>query len=145
MPKEAISGDPFSCSVFTLILYWRSFKAPFLFLQFSYYAWITFLMMFAVILKYIVMICSTISVNRHLICGVCFWRWIWPTRHCGQGQEKASWFLCSKKISIALLMWKWMGLFLKKIYLIRCWNYLSALNWIEDLTLPLLLKLRPGK
>ena len=42
-------------------------------------------------------------------------------------------------------MWKWMGLFLRKNHLLRCWGWLSPLNWIGDLTLSLLLKLPPRK
>ena len=37
-------------------------------------------------------------------------------------------------------MWKWMGLFVRKNHLLRCWYWLS-LNWIWALTLSLLLKL----
>ena len=33
-----------------------------------------------------------------------------------------------------------MGLFLRKNRLLRYWDYLSVLNWIETLTLSLLLK-----
>ena len=42
-------------------------------------------------------------------------------------------------------MWKWMGLFLRKNNLPRCWGWLSLLNWIGALTLLLLLKLPPRK
>ena len=42
-------------------------------------------------------------------------------------------------------MWKWMGLFLIKIHLLRCWSWLSHLNWIGALTLSLFLKLPPKK
>ena len=42
-------------------------------------------------------------------------------------------------------MWKWMGLFLRKNHLLRCWGWPSPLNWIGALTLSLLLKLPPGK
>ena len=44
-----------------------------------------------------------------------------------------------------LLMWKWMCLFLRKNHLLRCWSWLSVLNWIGALTLSLLLKLPPRK
>ena len=44
-----------------------------------------------------------------------------------------------------LLMWKWMGLFLRKNNLLRCCGWLSLLNWIQGLTLSLLLKLPPRK
>ena len=38
-------------------------------------------------------------------------------------------------------MWKWVGLFLRKNRLLRCWGWLSLLNWIWALTWSLLLKL----
>ena len=41
-------------------------------------------------------------------------------------------------------MWKWMGLFVRKNHLLRCWYWLS-LNWIWALPLSLLLKLPPRK
>ena len=40
---------------------------------------------------------------------------------------------------------KWMGLFLKKNYLLRFWGWLALLNCIRALTLSLLLKLPPKK
>ena len=42
-------------------------------------------------------------------------------------------------------MWKWMGLFLRKNHLLRCFGWPSLLNWIGTLTLSLLLKLGPKK
>ena len=42
---------------------------------------------------------------------------------------------------LLLLMWKWMGLFLRKDHLLRCWGCL--LNWIGAIILSLLLKLPP--
>ena len=39
-----------------------------------------------------------------------------------------------------LLMRKWMGLFLRKTHLLRCWGWISFLNWIGALTLSLSLK-----
>ena len=56
--------------------------------------------------------------------------------------EKFSWFHLSGLITLVLLMWKWICLFLRKNYLIRYWGCLSLLNWIEALTLTLLVKLR---
>ena len=35
-------------------------------------------------------------------------------------------FNLSKRLM--LLMWKWIGLFLRKIHLLRCWGWLSLLN-----------------
>ena len=48
-------------------------------------------------------------------------------------------------ITLFLLMWKWMGLFLRKNHLLRCWGWPSLLNWIGALKLSLLLKLPPRK
>ena len=59
--------------------------------------------------------------------------------------EKLSLFCLASLITLALLMWKWIGLFLRKNNLLRCWGCLSTLNWIEALTLSLLLKLPPRK
>ena len=42
-------------------------------------------------------------------------------------------------------MWKWMGLFLGENHLLRCWGWLSFLNWIRALTLCLLLNVPPRK
>ena len=52
-----------------------------------------------------------------------FWTWIWSTRHFGLGQEvalliskleKLDLFHLTGLIALLLLMWKWMGLFLRK-------------------------------
>ena len=43
--------------------------------------------------------------------------------------------------TLVILMWKWIGLFLRKICLKSSWCWLSPLNWIWSLTLSLLLKL----
>ena len=42
-------------------------------------------------------------------------------------------------------MWKWRGLFIREYHLLRCWGWLSILNWIGVLTLSLLLKLPSRK
>ena len=42
-------------------------------------------------------------------------------------------------------MWKWMGLFLRKNNLLRCWAWLSLLSWNGVLTLSVLLKLPPSR
>ena len=59
--------------------------------------------------------------------------------------EKLNSFHLIALITLVLLLWKWMGLFLRKNYLLRCWGWLSLLNWIGALTLSLLLKLPPRK
>ena len=56
--------------------------------------------------------------------------------------EKLNLFCLTGLITLALLMWKWMGLFLRR-NLLRCWGCLSHLNWIGALTLSLLLRLLP--
>ena len=82
-----------------------------------------------------------------------FWTWIWPTRHwtgAGSGLlismlEKLNYFHLTGLKTLVLLMWKWMGLFVRKKHFLRCWGWLSLLNWIGALTLSLLLKLPPRK
>ena len=59
--------------------------------------------------------------------------------------RKFKWFCLTNLMTLVLLIWKLMGLFLKKNHILRCWGWLSLLNWIEALTLSLLLKLPPGK
>ena len=58
--------------------------------------------------------------------------------------EKVSWFCLTSLITLVLLMWKWMGLFLRKNHLLKCWCW-ALLNWTGDLTLSLLFKLPPRK
>ena len=48
-------------------------------------------------------------------------------------------------IALVLLMWKWIGLLLRKNHVLRCWGWLSLLNWIRALKLALLLKVPPRK
>ena len=57
--------------------------------------------------------------------------------------EKLNWFSLTSLITMVLFMWKWMGLFLRRNNHLRCWGWLSLLNWIRALTLSLLLKLPP--
>ena len=58
---------------------------------------------------------------------------------------KLNWFYLTALLTLLLLMWKWPGLFLRKNCLLRCWGWLSLLNWIWALILCLLLKLPPRK
>ena len=44
--------------------------------------------------------------------------------------EKLYWFCLTDVIALLLIMWKWMGLLLRKNHLWRCWGWLSLLNWI---------------
>ena len=43
-------------------------------------------------------------------------------------------------ITLVLLIWKWMGLFLRKNHLLRCWSFYSILNCIGALILSLIAK-----
>ena len=58
---------------------------------------------------------------------------------------KLSWFRLTGLITMVLLMWKLVGLLLRKNHLLRCWSWPSLLNWIGVLTLSLMLKLPPRK
>ena len=58
---------------------------------------------------------------------------------------KLSWFYLTNPTTLVLFVWKWMDLFLRKNNILRCWGWLSVLNWIGPLTLSLLLKLSPRK
>ena len=100
---------------------------------------------------------SILSVIRHLICDNNL-NWllnlnlIYETLCTGVSSGllismlgKLSWFHLTGLITMVLLMWKWMGLFLRKNHLLRCWGWPSLLNWIGALTLSLLLKLPPRK
>ena len=65
--------------------------------------------------------------------------WIWPMRHCGWGRkclvdfnaEKLSFLYLTSLITLVLLMWKQMGLLLKRNHLLRCWSCLYVLNYIR--------------
>ena len=58
--------------------------------------------------------------------------------------KRLKWFRLTSLITLVLLIWKWMGLLLMK-NLLRCWGWLSLLNWIGSHTASLLLKLPPRK
>ena len=77
-----------------------------------------------ILLSTLMILLPILSVIRHLICGNNLnWHWF----------------------ESALLIWKWMGLFLRKNNLLRCWGWPSLLNWIVAPTLSLLLKLPSRK
>ena len=70
----------------------------------------------------------------------------------GLGQEVACWFQCWKNsglISLIRLVLYWCYtatlVFLRKNNLLRCWGWLSLLNWIGALILSLLLKMPSRK
>ena len=110
-------------------------KAPFLALQFSYYTLMTLLMMLSVILILMLMILvSTLSVIRHLIFSNNL-NWLLnlnlinKTLWTGAGSgllisvlEKLNWFRLTGLITLVLLTLKWVGLFLRKNHLLRCWS-----------------------
>ena len=58
---------------------------------------------------------------------------------------KLNWFCLTDLITLLLLMWKWIGLWLRKNCLWRCWSWLFLPSWIGALTLTILLKLPPRK
>ena len=119
---------------------------------------LTFLTMLSVILLSMLMILLCIlSVIRHLICcnnlnWLLNFNLIYVTLWTGVRSgllismlEKLSWFHLTGLITMVLLMWKWMSLFLRKNHLLRCWCWTSLLSWIGVLTWSLLLKLPPRK
>ena len=59
--------------------------------------------------------------------------------------EKLNWFCLAGLVTLVLLIQKWMGLFLRKNQLLRCWGWIFLLSWIGALTLPLFLKLPSRK
>ena len=110
-------------------------KGPFLVLHFTYYTLMTFLMMLPVILLSMLMILpSSLNVIRHLICGNnhnwylnlnLIYEMLWT----GAGSsllilmlEKLNWFHFTGLITLVLLIRKWMGLFMRKNHLLRCWS-----------------------
>ena len=134
-------------------------KAPFLVVHFSYHTLMIFLMMLSVIFLFMLMIllskCDQASDPWQQL-WIGFWTWIYESdlqdtvNWVRSGLlismlGKRSWFRLTGLITIVLLMWKWMGLFLRKNHLLRCWGWPSLLNWIGVLTLSLLLKLPPRK
>ena len=58
---------------------------------------------------------------------------------------KLNWFPLTSPITLVLLMWKWIGLSLRKNHLLRCWGWPSLVNFIVAGTLSLLLKLSSWK
>ena len=85
---------------------------------------------------------SILSVIRHLICGNnlnwllnlnLIYKTLWTGVRSGlliSLLGKLSWFHLTSLITMVILMWKWMGLLLRKIHLLRCWGWPSLLTWI---------------
>ena len=100
-------------------------------------------MLSVTLLSILIILLSTLGVIRHLI-----YETMWTEAGSGlliSMPEKFNWFHLTRLITKVLLMWKRTGLFLRKNHLLRCWGWLSLLNWIGALTLSLLLKLPPRK
>ena len=102
----------------------------------------TFLMVLSVILVYmLMMLLSTQSAIRHMISDNNLnWllTWILSTRHCKTGAgsgslisilEKLNWIYLTGLITLVLLMWKWMGLFLRKNHQLLALTLSSKLDW----------------
>ena len=108
-------------------------------------------MMLLVILLSMSVIYSTLSVMRHQIHGNnCHlhlnlnlnYVTLWIGARSGLlvlMLEKLNLFCLISLITLVLLIWKWVHLFL------RCWNWFSLLNSIGAVTLSLILKLSPRK
>ena len=123
-------------------------KAAFLFLHFSCYRLMTFLMMLSVILLSMLMILlSILSAISYLTCGNSLnwllnlnpiYETLWTGARSGllfSLLGKLNWFHLTCLITLVLLMWEWMGVFLRKNHLWRCWGWPSLLNWTGGLTL----------
>ena len=110
-------------------------KVLFLVLHFSCHTLMTFLIVLSVILLFMLMILlSTKRWIRQLICLIDFWTLICSTKKTG----KLNWF---RLTGLTTLMWKRMGLFLRKNNLLRWQGWFYFLNWIGTLTLPLVISL----
>ena len=110
-------------------------KAPFLVLHLSCDTLMTFLMMLSVILLFMLMILLSItSVINHLICGInlnwllnlnLIYETLWTWARSGlliSMLGKLNWFCLTHLTTLVLLMEKWMGLFLRKNHLLKCWS-----------------------
>ena len=105
-----------------------------------------------ILLSMLMILLSILIVIRHLICGNnlnwllnlnLIYETLWTGVRSGlliSMLGKLSWFRLTGLITMVLLIWKWIGLFLRKNHLLRCWGW-SLLNRIGVLTLSLLLKL----
>ena len=133
-------------------------NTPFLLLGFSCYKLMTFLMTLSVILlSMLTILLFILSVTRHLICGNnlnkllnlnLIYETLWTGVMSGlliSMLRKLSWYCLTSLLTMVLLMWKWIGLFLRKNHISRCWVQPSLLNWIGVFTLSLLLELPARK
>ena len=133
---------------------WSSWKGPFLVLHFCCSILMTSLMMFSVNIAIFVddttlySDCDQASdlwkqlnwlLNLNLICET-----LWSGVRSGlliSMVGKLNWYHLTGLMTMVLLMWKWMVLFLSKNHILRCWDWPSLLKLIVALTLSLLLKL----
>ena len=122
-------------------------KAPFVVLHFSCYKLMTSLMMLSVILlSMLIILLSILSVIAHPICGNnlnwllnlnLIYKTLWTGARRGlliSMLGKLSWFRLTGLITLALLIWKWMGLFLRKNHILKCLGWPCLQNWIATLT-----------
>ena len=110
-------------------------------------------MLSVILLSMLMILLSFLSFIRHLICGKnliwllklsLIYKTLWTGARSGlliSLLGKLNWFCLTGLITLVLFMWKWMGLFLTKNHLLRCWGWPYLLNWIRPLTSSLLLKL----
>ena len=108
-------------------------KASYLVLHFSYYTLMTFLMLSVILLSMLMILLSIVNVIRHLICDNnlnwllnlnLIYETLWTGAQRGlliSMLGKPNWFCLTGLITLVLLMGKWIGLFLRKNHLVRCW------------------------
>ena len=105
---------------FQLIL--QFLRTLFLVLHFSYYTLMTFFLMMILISDddtMLMILISTLNLIMHLICGKTWWL---------RGDllismlENLNWFRLTSLKTWVLLMWEWLGLFLRENHLLRCWG-----------------------
>ena len=125
-------------------------------INFFYYTLKTFLIISSVMLAS-VLICDILSAIRHLICSNNY-NWILNLNLINETLwtrvrssllismlRKLNWFRLTSLTALVLLMWKWIGLFLRKNHILRCWGWLCLLNWIGALILISIDKTSPKK
>ena len=108
-------------------------KVPFLVLHCSCYTLMTFLMLSVILLSMLRILLSTLSVIRLLNLNLIY-KTMWSGVRNGlliSMLGKHNWFHLTSLINMVLLMWKWMGLFLRINHFSRCWGWLSLLNGLE--------------
>ena len=130
-------------------------KAPFSVLHFSCHTLMTFLMLSVILLSMLMTLLSRcdqtsdlwqqLELPSELECN------LWDTVDLGK-----KWLLDFNAGRTQLVLFDWSdntgafdfkkdGSVLRKNHLLKCWSWLSLLNWIGALTLSLLLKLPPRK